>query len=201
MNEQPRFPLLEIDRPEGLWSFLDVNPNASSVWLITWKAAHPDRYVSREDVLDALVAHGWIDGRRKKLDADRTMQLIAPRRTDVWARSYRERAERLIADGRMRPAGMQTVARAKRKGLWTVSDPIDDLLVPDDLRNALIACGGSAWFDAAAPSYRRNVLRYLASAKRAETRERRLLRIASHAARREKVPQAFWPATMHASPP
>lgn len=184
--EVPRREFADIDELE---TFLAAHPDGPSLWLVTWKAAHPGKYLSREQVLDALIAHGWIDGRRMKLDDDRTMQLIAPRQTDVWARSYRVRAERLIAEGRMRPGGWAAIARARDRGLWTVSDPIDDLTVPADLRAALQAAGGADWFDAAAPSYRRNVLRYLASARRADTRGKRIALIAGHAARGEKVPQ------------
>ena len=69
-----RFARIEVRLAEDLWNWLEENHGTSeSVWLMTWKAARRDRHVSREDVLDALVAYGWIDGRRLKLDADRTM--------------------------------------------------------------------------------------------------------------------------------
>ena len=80
---------------------------------MTWKAQHRDRYVSREVVLDALVAHGWIDGRRLKLDDDRTMQLISPRKQQAWAQSYKTRAARLEDEGRMHPAGCAAVERGQ----------------------------------------------------------------------------------------
>jgi uncharacterized protein YdeI (YjbR/CyaY-like superfamily) len=180
---------VEVTATSQLWEWLDRHHDGPSVWLVTWKAAHRDRYVSRDDVLDALIAHGWIDGRRMKLDAERTMQLIAPRRQQVWARSYKARAERLIADGRMRAPGRRAYDAARAGGDWDASDPVDDLVVPDDLRAALDGMGASAWFDAAAPSYKRNILRFLAQAKRPETRARRIDVIAGHAARGEKVPQ------------
>lgn len=139
-------------------------------------------------MLDALVAYGWIDGRRVKLDEMRTMQLIAPRKQQAWARSYKERAARLIDEGKMQAAGLASIEAGRASGLWDWSDRVDDLDVPEDLRTALDRLGGSAWFDASAPSYRRNVLRFLASAKRDETRVKRLDLIASHAGRGEKVP-------------
>lgn len=79
-----RFARVEIASARDLWDWLALHhAEADSVWLVTWKAHHPDRYVSREAVLDALVAHGWIDGRRLKLDDDQTMKLIAPRRQQL----------------------------------------------------------------------------------------------------------------------
>ena len=78
---------VEVASEAALWDWLSDNHDGEGAWLVTWKAAHPDRYVGREAVLDALIAHGWIDGRRKKLDADRTVQWIAPRQQQAWARS------------------------------------------------------------------------------------------------------------------
>ncbi|GAB5448491.1 YdeI/OmpD-associated family protein [Gymnodinialimonas sp.] len=180
---------VEVTSEQALWDWMAANHSGPSVWLVTWKAAHPGKYLSRSQVLDALIAHGWIDGRRMKLDDERTMQLIAPRAAQVWARTYKDRAERLIAEGRMRAPGLAALEAAKASGLWSASDGIDDLEVPEDLRAALDERRASPWFDASAPSYRRNVLRFMAGAKRAETRAKRIGIIADHAARGEKVPQ------------
>lgn len=179
---------VEITEPGQLWDWLAEYHGGPSIWLTTWKAAHRDKYVSREEVLDALVAYGWIDGRRLKLDDDRTMQLIAPRKQQAWARTYKARADRLIAEGRMQAPGLASVEAGKASGQWTWSDPVDDLVVPEDLRAALDAAMASAWFDQAAPSYRRNVLRYLANAKREATRAKRIAQLAGFSARSERLP-------------
>jgi uncharacterized protein YdeI (YjbR/CyaY-like superfamily) len=180
---------VEIASADELWRWLDANhARPDGVLLVTWKAAHRDRHVGREAILDALVAHGWTDGRRFKLDAERTMQLIAPRRQAHWAQSYKDRAERLEAEGRMRPAGRASVAAAKARGGWDALDPVDALEAPGDLTMALDARDAGSWFAAAAPSYRRNVLRWIASAKKPETRIKRVATVADHAARGEKVP-------------
>ena len=180
---------VELTSEQALWDWFAANHSGPSVWLVTWKAAHRDKYLSRDQVLDALIAHGWIDGRRMKLDDTRTMQLIAPRREQAWARTYKVRAEKLIAEGRMQPPGLAALEAGKASGKWTASDPIDDLVVPQDLRSALNARDASPWFDAVAPSYRRNVLRFVAQAKRPETRATRVATIADHAAKGQKVPQ------------
>ncbi|MEM8848740.1 MAG: YdeI/OmpD-associated family protein [Pseudomonadota bacterium] len=180
---------LEIMRAQALWDWLGTYyAQADSVLLVTWKAAHPDKHVGREAVLDALIAHGWTDGRRFKLDADRTMQLISPRRQQVWAQSYKDRVARLMADGRMHPAGLAGVAEAKRSGLWEGHPEVEALEVPEDLAERLAILDGADWFDDAAPSYRRNVLRWLASAKTSPTRAKRIATIADHAGRGRKVP-------------
>ncbi|MFN3970418.1 MAG: YdeI/OmpD-associated family protein [Gemmobacter sp.] len=185
-----RFQRVEVCNDAALWVWLaEHHAQAESVWLVTWKAAHRDRYVSRQAVLDALIAHGWIDGRRMILDADRTMQLISPRKQQAWAQSYKDRAARLEAEGRMHEAGRAALRLGQDSGLWHVSDPVDALTDPDDLVRALEAAGGLAWWQAAARSYRRNVLRWIAQAKRPETRAKRIAISAAHAGRAEKVAQ------------
>lgn len=187
-TDPPDLPRLEIATQDDLWAWLAANRDApKGVLLITWKAAHPQRYVARNAVLDALAAHGWIDGRRWALDADRTMQLIAPRAERTWAQSYKVRAARLVDNGRMHPAALADLKAAMARPGWTERDHVDALKIPDDLQEALGE--GMAWFDASAPSYRRNVLRFIAKAKRPETRARRIATVANHAKRSEKVPQ------------
>ncbi len=185
-----KFERVEVASNQALWDWLGLHhARLESVWLVTWKASHADRYVSREAVLDALIAHGWIDGRRLKLDDARTMQLISPRRQQAWAQSYKVRAVRLDAEGRMHPAGRAAVAEGKQCGRWHDSDPVDALIDPGDLVEALENRSATEWWQTAAPSYRRNVLRWIAGAKRAETRQTRIGAVAAAAARGEKVPQ------------
>jgi uncharacterized protein YdeI (YjbR/CyaY-like superfamily) len=92
-----------------------------------------------------------------------------------------------MAEGRMHPAGLAAIAEAKAAGRWDETAAVDALEVPDDLAAALGAHGEA--FDALAPSYRRNVLRWLHSAKRPETRAARIARIVESVARAEKLPQ------------
>lgn len=189
MSALPDLPHLEITSAEALWAWLGLNHDQGAQLLVTWKAAHRDKYVSREAVLDALVAHGWVDGRRwTHDDPARTIQLIAPRAQQIWAQSYKTRAARLMDAGRMHASGRAAYEAAQRSPDWTASDPVDALEVPEDLQTALSAASGAAWFETAAPSYKRNVLRYLAGAKRAETRAKRVRQIADHAANGEKLP-------------
>ncbi|MGF1562921.1 MAG: YdeI family protein [Geminicoccaceae bacterium] len=191
MIETDRFAKIEVTSAGALRAWLEQHHGQSdSVWLVTFKKHVAGRYVGREAVLDELIAFGWIDGIRRKLDADRTMQLIGPRRHDVWALSYKQRAARLIADGRMHAAGLKAIEAAKRQGLWDAMADVDALRVPDDLQAALEAMPpAAAWFAAAAPSYRRNVLHWIKLAKKAETRATRIARTAELAARGEKVAQ------------
>jgi uncharacterized protein YdeI (YjbR/CyaY-like superfamily) len=185
-----KFARVEIHSDAQLWAWLDAHhTQTASIWLVTFKADDPSKYVSRAAVLDALIAYGWIDGRRLKLDDARTMQLISPRKQQVWAQTYKDRAARLIAMGGMQPAGLAAIAAAKNSGLWHASAPIDALIDPDDLVAALSHGGALHWWQGAAPSYRRNILRWIASAKRSETRSGRIDTVVSYAQKGAKVPQ------------
>ena len=171
----PNIERVEVTARDALWDWLaHHHAQDSGVLLVTFMKHVGAKYLSRDDVLDALVAYGWTDGRRWALDRDRTLQLISPRRTQVWARSYKLRASRLEAEGLMRPPGLAAIARAKAAGLWDVSDPVDDLLVPGDLAQALGSGVASDYYAACPPAYRRNLLRWLHQTKTEATRHKRL---------------------------
>lgn len=177
---------LEITSPQQLWSWLAENQDTpESIRLVTWKAAHRDKYVGREEVLDALVAHGWIDGRRFVVDGDRTAQLIAPRKQQAWSKTYKDRAERLEREGRMHASGAASVKEGRASGLWNFFDDVDALVVPDDLA-AILDFG--KW-EALAPSYGRNVLRWIKIAKTDETRSKRVTSAAVATSEHRKIPQ------------
>lgn len=170
---------LEVDSRQALWKWLqEHHRQAESVLLVTFKKSVRDKFVSREDVLDTLVAFGWTDGRRWAVDEQRTMQLISPRRTLVWAASYKRRADRLIREHLMQPAGLDSMEAAHAAGLWHVSDPLDALQIPEDLKRALESSEAAMkyWWTCSL-SYRRNVLRWLSKARTQATRERRVLTI------------------------
>ncbi|MEM6595560.1 MAG: YdeI/OmpD-associated family protein [Pseudomonadota bacterium] len=179
---------VEVASERALWDWLAANhAQEKGVILVTWKAATRDKYVGREAVLDALVAHGWIDGRRYKLDEARTAQLITPRQTQSWAASYKARAARLEAEGRMHKAGRARIRAAKASGSWTDMADVDALRAPDDLVQALgAAC--QVW-EGLAPSYRRNVLRWIKSARTAPTRDKRIAAAAKATKSGEKLAQ------------
>ena len=178
-----RFAHVEVASEQELHDWLLAHHDQDeAVWLVTWKKAVPERYVSREQVLDQLVAFGWTDGIRRRLDDERSRQLVSPRRTAAWAKSYRDRAERLAAEGRLHPAGAASVERAKATGGWEATVDVDALVVPPDLTAALAARPpAEATFLAFPPSVRRNVLRWIAAARTAPTRAARIARTAADA--------------------
>ena len=186
---QDRFEHVEVTSARELRGWLLAHHGQDeAVWLVTWKKAVPERHVTNEQVLDELVAFGWTDGIRRRIEDERTRQLVSPRRTKTWARSYQQRAERLVAEGRMHPAGAATVERAKATGMWDAMADVDDLVAPDDLAAALHARPRAhEAFTAFPPSTRRNVLRWIASARTEATRSMRIAATADEAAQGRRV--------------
>lgn len=191
MIQTASFVKVAIDSLEELRGWLSRNHgNTESVWLLRFKKSVSAKYVDRLDVLDELLCWGWVDGLARKLDDERTMQLISPRRQQKWSKSYKDRCEQLEAAGRMQAPGLAAIATSKALGLWDAYEQVDLLQVPHDLREALDARPQAAlFFDAAAPSYRRNVLRWINSAKRSETRWVRIVKTQEFSARGDKLPQ------------
>lgn len=191
MSAPPDIERVEVTSAAALRDWLAAHHGQSeSVLLVTWLARRRDRYVSTSEVLDELLCFGWVDGRRWKHDGERTMQLIAPRRQQVWAQSYKDRAARLIAEGRMAPPGLATIKASKAAGLWDAAADVDALIIPDDLAVALDATPPARErFEAAAPSYRRNVLRWIAGAKTSPTRAKRVAEVAQATRKGVRMPQ------------
>jgi uncharacterized protein YdeI (YjbR/CyaY-like superfamily) len=190
MIKTENFEQIEIISSQQLREWLTINHcQKESVWLVTYKKRIGDKYVSIQEVLDELLCFGWIDGIRRKLDENRTMQLIAPRKAQHWAKSYKDRVAKLQKAGRMHPAGLSAIEASKRSGLWNFMDDVDALIKPDDLVARLQHYPGATdYFDALGDSSKRFVLRWIKLAKTPATREKRIEQTAALAAQNMKIP-------------
>jgi uncharacterized protein YdeI (YjbR/CyaY-like superfamily) len=129
------------------------------------------------EVLESALCFGWIDGRRDALDERHFLQLFTPRRPrSRWSRINRDKAERLIAERRMRPAGLKEVQRAKADGRWQAAyESQSASTVPEDLQRELDERPRARAFFATLSSQNRYAILYrLHDAKRPDTRARRL---------------------------
>ena len=152
----------------------DNHAEAQGVWLVAYKAATGKARLTYEDSIPDALCYGWIDSLNKPLDDERTALLFTPRKAGSgWSRTNKVRIARLLKEGRMETAGLAKIAAAKRDGSWTLLDSVEALEVPDDLRKALGAAGMRK-FDALTPGRRKEHLRALVTAKRPETRARRI---------------------------
>ena len=189
MISTDRFEKVEVNDAAALRAWLSQHHSREEgIWLVTYKKVVPEKYVSREEVLDELLCFGWIDGIRRKLDEERTMQLITPRRVEHWTKTYKERAARLIEKGKMEEPGQQSIEASKRNGLWNFMDDVDALIVPPDLQTALeLVEGASDFFAGINPSSKRNTLRWIKLAKTDKTRNKRIVEIARLSGKGEKL--------------
>ncbi|MEM6642405.1 MAG: YdeI/OmpD-associated family protein [Bacteroidota bacterium] len=158
-------------------------------WLVTYKKEIKDKYVSTGEVLDELLCFGWIDGIRRKLDDRRTMQLISPRKTQHWAKTYKDRVAKLKKDGKMHEAGLKSIEISKKNGLWNFMDDVHKLIKPNDLELALSRnLDANQFFDDINDSSKRFILRWLKLSKTEKTRESRIQKIVDLLAKGEKLP-------------
>jgi uncharacterized protein YdeI (YjbR/CyaY-like superfamily) len=155
----------------------DNHAGSGGVWIEIAKKGTGIESVRYPEVLESALCFGWIDGRREPLDERRFLQRFTPRRPrSKWSRINREKAERLIAEGRMRPAGHAEVERARADGRWEAAyEGQKRIAVPDDLRRELDARPEAKAFFAELSSQNRYAILYrLQDAKRPETRAQRL---------------------------
>ena len=184
-------PLVHADDRATWREWLEANhASESGAWLVTWRRGHGPVLDYGEAVEEAL-CFGWVDSRGGKFDERRTKLYFAPRKPNSqWSASNKERVQRLIASGQMRAAGVAAIERAKENGSWTALDEVEQGIVPTDLAAAFEANSPAAERFAAFPwSARREILVWIASAKRPGTRTARITETAVRAARNERATQ------------
>ena len=161
------------------------------VWVITYKKVAGKPTLSYDDMVEEALCFGWVDSRPGKLDAERTMLYFAARKPcSGWAKPNKDRVERLLAAGKMAPAGLAKVQAAKADGSWSKLDAVEALAVPDDLAAAFARYPGSAAFFEAFPrSVKRGILEWIVQAKKTETRAKRVEETAVLAAKNERANQ------------
>lgn len=170
-------------------AWLEANHATSrGVWLVTWRRGHGP-VLEYEDAVEEALCFGWIDSTAGRVDEGRSKLYFAPRRPGSgWAATNKGRVERLLAAGRVAPAGIAAIERAKADGSWTALDAIERGVIPDDLADALAEHPPAAEHFGAFPrSVRRAILVWIGSAKRPETRAARVSETAVRAARNERA--------------
>jgi uncharacterized protein YdeI (YjbR/CyaY-like superfamily) len=126
--------------------------------------------------VEVALCFGWIDGQARRIDDDWFVQRFTPRRPrSTWSKVNREKVEALAAEGRMRPAGIAEVERAKADGRWDAAyDSQSAARLPDDLASALEQAGIGETFARLDSRNRYAILHRVQTAKRPETRARRI---------------------------
>ncbi|MDY9924034.1 YdeI/OmpD-associated family protein [Methanobacterium sp.] len=164
------------NREEWRWWLTEHHETSPGVWLIYYKKNSEKTGISYDDAVEEALSFGWIDSKVNTLDEERYMQVFTPRKPGSnWSKLNKQRIEKLMKKGLMNPRGLEKVEAAKKDGSWNFMDDIEDLVVPEDLKNALnkdkIAFDN---FEAFSGSVKKQVLYWIASAKKDETRIKRI---------------------------
>jgi uncharacterized protein YdeI (YjbR/CyaY-like superfamily) len=161
---------------------------SAGVWLVTAKKGAAG--ITRDEALEEALCHGWIDGQARSRDDASYLQRYTPRRPrSVWSQRNVKIVERLIDEGRMHPAGLAEVERAKADGRWDAAYAGPATIeVPADLEAALAAQPEAREMFANLNSRNRYAILYrIGQAKRAETRQRRIEKFVAMLARGETI--------------
>ena len=163
---------------------------SSGVWLRIARKSAKVKSVSYLQAVDTALCFGWIDGQKKSDDRSYWLQRFTPRSgKSIWSKINREKAIRLIELGQMNAAGLREVARAKRDGRWDGAyDSPSGATIPADFQAALRKSARARAFFATLDSRNRySVLFRIQTAKKAETRARRIRQFAEMLSRHEKI--------------
>lgn len=182
-------PLVEVDDRETWRAWLEANHGTSGgAWLVTRRPRSERPGLDYEASVEEALCFGWVDGTAGRVDDERGKLYFAPRKLrSAWAATNKARVERLIAQGRMAPAGRAAIERAKANGSWELLDSVERLEVPDDLAAALEALPpAAATFASWSKSVRKQALTSLVLARRPETRTERIRKIVEAASRNER---------------
>ncbi|MEO8611186.1 MAG: YdeI/OmpD-associated family protein [Chloroflexota bacterium] len=164
------------DREEWRAWLLQNHNTSAGIRLIYYKKGSGKPRVAYEEAVEEALCFGWIDSVTNVIDDERYMQLFSPRKPkSPWSKVNKVRIEKMVAQGLMTDAGLQKIESAKADGSWSSYDGVDDLQVPDDLAQALAANEtANQYFHAFSNSSKKIILWWITSAKRPETRQKRI---------------------------
>jgi uncharacterized protein YdeI (YjbR/CyaY-like superfamily) len=148
----------------------------AGVWLAMPRKGATFRAPTYDEAVEEALCYGWIDSTANTLDDQVSLLYFAPRkRGSAWARTNKERIARLERQELIAPPGQVVIDRAREDGSWTALDSVEAGEVPDDLAAALAANPTAAtYFDAFPPGAKKQILWWIVSAKRPETRAKRI---------------------------
>lgn len=180
-------PIIEVGAIDEWERILESEPPVEGLRLKLRKTKSTAPGITWAEAVDVALCFGWIDGQARRFDDDYTLQAFTPRRArSAWSQVNVENVARLTEAGRMRPAGLAEVDRAKADGRWDAAYRQKGAEPPADLVAALEADPAAAAFFASASKIERfQVFFRLAAIKSPATRERRIVEIVEHAARGE----------------
>ena len=180
-----------FEYPKEWAAWLDEHEATSpGLWLRLAKKAANIHSISYAEALDVALCYGWIDSHKRAYDADSWVQKFSPRGPkSIWSKINTSKAEQLIASAQMKPAGLKAIEQAKQDGRWAAAYASQSKAeVPEDLQAELDKRPKAAAFFAALNSTNRYAILFrLHTAKKAETRAKRLAQFVAMLEKGEKL--------------
>ena len=191
-TSQPDVSPTRLFKTKSDWAtWLEKNHHKSAgLWLRLAKKDSGLKSVTYKEALEVALCHGWIDGQKRPENERTWLQRFTPRSTkSIWSKINRESAERLIANGAMKTAGLEAIEGAKKDGRWkSAYDSPSKSTVPDDLQAALDASPrAKTFFETLDRANRYAILWRIQTVKKAETRTRKIQQFIAMLERKEKI--------------
>lgn len=166
----------------------DNHVSKHSVWLVLHNKKSARVSITWREAVDVALCFGWIDSKKISVGEGTSHQFFSKRKAkSTWSKINKQIIDVLIEQGLMTEAGFKSIEVAKQNGSWTVLDEVEELVVPNDLKTELEKdAGASDYFENLSKSVKKTILYWLMSAKRSETRQKRLAEIVELAALKQK---------------
>lgn len=163
-----------------------------SIWLVINKKNAPNPNLTWSEAVDEALCFGWIDSVRMPIDEYQFKQYFSKRKPKSnWSKINKDKVAVLIENGLMQDAGYKSIEIAKKNGSWTILDKIEALEIPNDLKSALEnQKGAMEFFEGLSKSDKKILLHWVSSAKRDETKRKRILEILENASNKQ-LPNQF----------
>lgn len=172
--------------------WLELNHNKKdAVWLILYKNKSPNHNLSWSESVDEALCFGWIDSTIRAIDSEKYKQYFSKRKTKSnWSKINKDKVKTLIDQGFMEEEGYKSIEIAKENGSWTILDGVEALIIPEDLEKEFANYKGSIeYFGSLSKSVKKILLHWVVSAKRKETRQKRILEVVENASNNLKPKQ------------
>lgn len=165
------------------------NEKVSAIWLILYHKKSNTTCINYSEAVEEALCFGWIDSVKYKRDDESAYQMFTPRKPKSnWSKLNKERVERMIMAGLMTNAGQKLIDLAKKSGTWDALNEIDNETIPEDLEKAFKKnTEAKNNFEAFSSSAKKIILAWIQSAKRPETRAKRILATVNAAKENKKV--------------
>lgn len=182
-------PLHFFATPEAFEAWLRAHTDSPTIWLRMYKKASGIPSITYDEALDVALCYGWIDSQAKTYDAESYVQKFGPRQSkSPWSDLNKKHVARLIKEKRMQKAGLAAIEAAKRNGHWDNGYPSPARIKPSpEFQQALDENEtAKAFFASLSKTQQFYYCYWIMTAKREETREKRIKEAISMLERREK---------------